>query len=274
MAALPNVPVMPSARQRRTIPFDYAFRFTLTGTPERSQSATVEVSVEASFVAASIGYGVVPKVEPLRFGGTAADLAPPPQVGITTALPLAPSSRVFLSDIRLGAILRLGAKATGEDQLFPEGEIGPQTAALLESGLRFNPEVLRQILLARGGPIDVSFLDKLFEFVAPPEEEIRFLYALFDEGTGRAFQSEPLLSTAGLGNARGDRPFRQFAVPILFEPRTVIRMEVTELSTFKGELFVSLHGYKVLGSAGTPTGPAVSAVPAAAQMQRRVRRRG
>jgi hypothetical protein len=263
---------MPSARQRRTIPYDYAFRFTLAGAPERSQSATVEVSVEAAFVAASIGYGVVPKVEPLRFGGTAADLAPP-QVGITTALPLAPSSRVFLNDIRLGAILRLGAKATGEDQLFPEGETGPQTAALLESGLRFNPEVLRQILLVRGGAIDVSFLDKLFEFVAPPAEEIQFLYALFDEGTGRAFQSEPLLSTAGLGNARGDRPFRQFAVPILFEPRTVIRMEVTELSTFKGALFVSLHGYKVLGSTGTPTGPAVTAVASATQPQRQARRR-
>jgi hypothetical protein len=39
----------------------------------------------------------------------------------------------------------------------------------------------------------------------------------------------------------------------------VIRMEITEKSDFQGELHVSLHGYKVLGSPGTPTGRPQSA---------------
>jgi hypothetical protein len=75
---------------------------------------------------------------------------------------------------------------------------------------------------------------------------IQFLYEIFDEGTGRAFQNEPVLSTAGLGDPDGERPFRQFATPIVFEPMTTIRIEVTEASELKGSLHITLHGYKTL----------------------------
>jgi len=102
-------------------------------------------------------------------------------------------------------------------------------------------------------------LQRLFQVVSAPSDQIQFLYALFDDGSGREFQSEPLLNTAGLGSSDGDRPFRYFARPITFEPRSVIRMEVTEKSDFQGELHVTLHGYKVLGSPGTPTGRPQSA---------------
>src|SRR5258705_240033 len=81
-------------------------------------------------------------------------------------------------------------------------------------------------------------------------------YVLFDEGSGREFQSEPIMTTAGLGSANGERPFRYFARPIIFKPRSTIRMEVTEVSDFSGELHVSLHGYKVLGDPDSPTGTA------------------
>ena len=55
--------------QRRTIPFDYVFRFDeLKGQPGLVQNSTVEVSIEAAFTAVSIGYGVVPKVDPITFG--------------------------------------------------------------------------------------------------------------------------------------------------------------------------------------------------------------
>lgn len=75
---------------------------------------------------------------------------------------------------------------------------------------------------------------------------IQFLYEIFDEGTGQAFQNEPVLSTAGLGDPDGERPFRRFATPIVFEPMTTIRLEITEASELKGSLHITLHGYKTL----------------------------
>jgi hypothetical protein len=78
------------------------------------------------------------------------------------------------------------------------------------------------------------------------ERKIQFLYELFDEGTGRAFQNEPVLSTAGLGDPDGERPFRYFATPIVFDPMTTIRFEITEASELSGELHITLHGYKTL----------------------------
>ncbi|MGA7902617.1 MAG: hypothetical protein WCA06_08290, partial [Terrimicrobiaceae bacterium] len=57
----------------RTIPFDYVFRFDgsnneLKGQPGLVHNSTVDISIEAAFTAVSIGYGVVPKVEPITFG--------------------------------------------------------------------------------------------------------------------------------------------------------------------------------------------------------------
>lgn len=58
-----------------------------------------------------------------------------------------------------------------------------------------------------------------------------------------------MLSTAGLGMPKGERPFRYFARPIRFEPQTTIRMEVAEITPFIGQLHVVLHGYKIVGAA-------------------------
>ena len=102
-----------------------------------------------------------------------------------------------------------------------------------------------------------------------PAGEVQFLYALRDEGTGREFQSQPILNTAGLGTANGNRPFRYFATPITFAPRSMIRMDVTEKASFKGELHVVLHGYRILGETGTPTAVARTI----GRQTRRVRRR-
>jgi hypothetical protein len=78
------------------------------------------------------------------------------------------------------------------------------------------------------------------------ERSIQFLYEIFDEGTGRAFQNEAVLSTAGLGDPDGERPFRHFATPIVFDPLTTIRFEITEASDLEGTLHITLHGYKTL----------------------------
>lgn len=80
---------------------------------------------------------------------------------------------------------------------------------------------------------------------------IHFKYSIIDSGTGRELQNQPIHNIAGLGEATGERPFRPLAKPMLFMPRSTIRIEVEEIS--KGpiyvgaELFIVLHGYKMLG---------------------------
>ena len=132
-----------------------------------------------------------------------------------------------------------------------KGETGAE--AVFKNGLKLNPSVAEVALHKAAGPLKPDVLDRLFQVVGSPSELIQFKYAIFDEGSGREFQSEPILNIAGLGSAKGERPFRYFAEPIVFRPRSTIRMEVTEVSDFKGELHVALQGYKVLGDSGTPT---------------------
>jgi len=80
---------------------------------------------------------------------------------------------------------------------------------------------------------------------------IHFLYTIVDSGTGRELQNKSVHNIAGFGTADGDRPFRPFARPVPFVPRSTIRIEIEELSAgqfFKdGTLFIVLHGYKRLG---------------------------
>jgi hypothetical protein len=91
---------------------------------------------------------------------------------------------------------------------------------------------------------------------------INFKYSIVDSGTGRELQNQPLHNIAGLGESNGERPFRPLAKPMLFMPRSTIRIEVEEISDgplygyefpvgsgrrIGAELFIVLHGYKVLG---------------------------
>src|SRR5262249_27786060 len=122
---------------------------------------------------------------------------------------------------------------------------------VFKHGFRLSPDIASLPIQANLKP---EVLHKAFEAVATLPEQIQFTYALFDDGSGRAFQSNPILNTAGLGTANGERPFRYLAKPITFSPLSVIRMEITELTTVPGELHVSLQGYKMLGGTGTPTG--------------------
>jgi hypothetical protein len=233
------------ASQRREIPFDYAFRYTLEGKPNNVLNSIVTVSVEATFTAVSIGYGVVPKVDPIIFGLSSE------------------TNRIF------GSITMAEIIGSLDNQLSASSR-GPTlasgSAAVLKNGIKLNPSIadlaLQKPVPGRGFPeLSTDVLSRLFQIVGAPPELIQFKYALFDEGSGREFQSEPILNIAGLGSAGGERPFRYFAQPIVFRPRSTIRMEVTEVSDFAGELHVSLHGYKVLGGSDTPTAVAQRSTP-------------
>lgn len=232
------------AAERRSIPFDYAFRYQLEGQPGRVINSLVTVSVEAVFTAVSIGYGVIPRVQPIIFG-------PDVRGGVIL---LAGASQNLLT-ISLGDILRGLDKQLSATSTSLPGETGPE--AVFRNGFKLNPSVAEVALQTRNGAqLSSNVLDRLFQVVGSPSELIQFKYAIFDEGSGREFQSEPILNIAGLGSANGERPFRYFAQPITFLPRANIRMEVTEVSDFTGELHVSLQGYKVLGEPNTPTGVA------------------
>ena len=80
---------------------------------------------------------------------------------------------------------------------------------------------------------------------------IHFLYTIVDSGSGRELQNKSVHNISGFGAADGDRPFRPFARPVPFVPRSTIRIEIEELSVgpfFKdGTLYIVLHGYKRLG---------------------------
>ncbi|MDF0651661.1 MAG: hypothetical protein P0121_09370 [Nitrospira sp.] len=80
---------------------------------------------------------------------------------------------------------------------------------------------------------------------------IHFRYSIVDSGSGRELQNQPIHNIAGLGEATGERPFRPLAKPMLFMPRSTIRIEVEEISEgphYAGaELQIVFHGYKMLG---------------------------
>lgn len=229
-----------STPARKGIPFDYAFRYELQGKPGTVINSIVTVSIEATFTAVSVGYGVVPKVQPIFFG--------PPSIFAGEGIPNL--RLVSLNDVFLGLDAELKRTST-----VLRNETG--TEAVFKNGFKLNPVVAEVALQNEGqGGLSNDVISKLFQVVGSPSELIQFKYAIFDEGSGREFQSEPILNIAGLGSADGDRPFRYFAQPITFQPRSTIRMEITEISDFVGELHVALHGYKVLGGSGTPTGAA------------------
>jgi hypothetical protein len=242
---VPAPPAMPRGEMTsRAVPFDYSFRFALDGKLRSVLRTTLTISVEASFTAVSIGYGVVPEVSPVIFGPS-----PPPPIVILPA-----PAGLRIRDIKIGDLLDSLEAMLPSTPDVPRGI--PALEAALRNGIKLNADFAALGLQGNGNALlDPASLSKLFQVVSPPAGDVQFLYALFDEGSGREFQSDPLLNIAGLGSPDGKRPFRYFAQPITFAPRTTIRMEITQLTDFRGELHVSLHGYKVLGPAGAPAPP-------------------
>lgn len=200
----------------RVIPFDYVATFPLTGSPGNQIETEVPINVEGGFVATSIGYGLA--VENLDV-----PLAPPPS-------PLPP----LTFPLNLGT-LRL-------DQ-FP--------TSALQDGIRIRPNFLRVAVngFSLGTVNRLDLLNRIFERLNRPEE-VSFRYSFFESGTGRELQNQPINNIAGLGIANGDRPFKRFARPMVFLPRSTIRVNVEERFG-RGTLFIVFHGYKTLAGAAT-----------------------
>jgi len=111
--------------------------------------------------------------------------------------------------------------------------------------------------------VGYSFIPAEREDGSTPTEDqtIDFKYSIIDSGSGRELQNRPIHNIAGLGEPNGIRPFRPFAKPMVFMPRSTIRFEVEEISEgdmygyedrvtkqrVGAELYIVLHGYKMLG---------------------------
>jgi hypothetical protein len=119
----------------------------------------------------------------------------------------------------------------------------------LRDGFRIRPNFVRLAFdngskLAAALPIDLA--DKIFERLNRPED-VSFRYTIFDSARGREIQNQLINNIAGLGIANGDRPFKKFARPMIFLPRSTIRVTVQE-HFGRGTLFLVFQGYKILGA--------------------------
>jgi hypothetical protein len=120
------------------------------------------------------------------------------------------------------------------------------SSALLD-GIRIRPSWIRLAVQDDGWlatQLPFELLDSIFERLNRPED-VAFRYALFDTGTGRELQNQRLNNVAGLGIADGDRPFKRLARPMIFLPRSTIRVEIEEVYGH-GEVFIVFQGYKLL----------------------------
>jgi hypothetical protein len=145
--------------------------------------------------------------------------------------------RPRLSSLTLGA-LAAGLEKGGTD---------------LTQGFRLNRDFAN--LLVADPPLDQlaqGTLGRVFQTGCVAAEEASFLYSIDVAETGRELQNKAIHNIAGLGIANGDRPFRPFAKPVAFEPRSFIRIQVEELSGPPGTLFIVLQGYKILGTGRIP----------------------
>jgi hypothetical protein len=197
----------------RVIPFDYVATFPLTGTPGNQIEDEIPINVEGGFVATSIGYGLAIDTTDVTLKGEKPD-----------------QEFINLTDLKL--------------QNF--------STAALQGGIRIRPNFIR-IALSGGtlsnADLPLNLANRVFEGLNRPED-VSFRYSIFDSGTGRELQNQPINNIAGLGIANGDRPFKKLARPMMFQPRSTIRITVEERFG-RGTLFMVFQGYKRLGGSAS-----------------------
>jgi hypothetical protein len=120
----------------------------------------------------------------------------------------------------------------------------------LVDGIRVRPDFVRIAFEDNGRlatTMPIELVDHMFERLNRPDD-LSFRYSIFDGGRGLELQNRPINNVAGLGIANGDRPFKAFARPMIFGPRSTIRVSVEEHSG-RGRLYFAFQGYKVLSAA-------------------------
>jgi hypothetical protein len=195
----------------RTIPFDYVARLDLIGSAKNLAETEVPINVEGGFVATALGYGLVVEA---------------PDVPVRVPQDLVSDATFPLSELPLSAF----------------------SPKVLSDGIRIRANFVRIAFTNNGeltGALSVDLANKIFESLNR-SEDVSFRYTIFDSGTGRELQNQPINNIAGLGIANGDRPFKKFARPMIFLPRSTIRVTIEE-HFGRGTLFCVFQGYKIPG---------------------------
>lgn len=245
----------------RVIPFDYVTTFSLTGHPGNAIEAEATVNTEGGFVATSVGYGLLVEEQGVRIawenagdiGDPPAALQPPPGLAPRWDIQAIAQARQNWLDAleqrrRGNPPAVMPAEPTLDLAYLPLRLLPP--SALLE-GIRIRPEFVRVAFQNNGvlaDAIPVSWLDRLFERLNRPDD-VSFRYTVYDGGRGRELQNQALHNISGLGTATGERPFKKLARPLVFLPRSTIRVRVEERFG-RGTLFIVFQGYKALSAAG------------------------
>jgi hypothetical protein len=213
----------------REIPYDFVARFRLSGKPGDRQLDVFNVSTDGAFVAVSVAHSFEPAQFTLKHW-----CANPVFCSATSRGNNQPAGAI---NVLFGTINLpdLCDNKRGSPGALP----GEDTCDVSTNGNNAEP-----IINAALGLLDVRrLLLKLLD--------LQFKYSIIDSGSGRELQNLPIPNISGLGNANGDRPFRTFPKPMIFMPRSTIRVEVEEVSRGPlyagGELTLVLHGYKILG---------------------------
>ena len=239
----------------RIIPFDYVTTFTLAGRPGNAVEAEATVNTEGGFVATSIGYGLLVEEQGVRIAWENAR-----QIRDLPGVPVGNTDVSNVAQLRDGWVDALAQARRGNPPTVMPPEPVLDLAALplrffppnaLAEGIRIRPEFVRVAFQNNGRLADavpVSWLDRLFERLNRPED-VSFSYTIYDGGRGRELQNQSLHNISGLGTATGERPFKKFARPLVFLPRSTIRVRVEERFG-RGTLFIVFHGYKALSAPG------------------------
>ena len=229
------MPVPAAAPAAKEIPYDYVAKFTLQGKRGNRVQDVINISIDGAFVAAAIGYSFIP--------AKLADLLPIPVTPASGTIfaspgpPPATLNEIIAETIvdRLKLDIRVRPSSSSQPAaptVTADREATVNQLASVLDPLLSDPRMLIECLLMRFCGID-------------------FKYSIVDSGTGRELQNQPIHNLAGLGEATGERPFRPLAKPMLFLPRSTIRIEVEEISVgplyTNAELYIVLHGYKMLG---------------------------
>jgi hypothetical protein len=230
----------------RVIPFDYVTTFRLIGQEDRLVEDEVSINSDGMFVATAIGYGlevegtdVLLSWENLEDVGVDALRANLRQnraaFDAWNALAPADPAKAQLPVIDLSSLpLRM----------LP-------TSALVD-GVRIRPDFIR-LAMTDGGDLSravpITIINRMFERLNDPAD-VSFRYSIFDSGRGVELQNQPIHNIAGLGIADGTRPFKKLPRPMVFLPRSTIRVRVEERRG-RGTLFIVFQGYKVLGDSGS-----------------------
>jgi hypothetical protein len=188
------------------VPFDYVSTLDLRGIPGNVVEDEVPVNIDGGYVALAIGYS-------LDARDTEVKVELDPQ---TTNVPLGSMSLTQISPVQA-----------------------------LFDGIRIDPAKLQLAFTGVGlATLPSATAQRILQRLNLPAD-VRFFYSILDSGTGREIQSQPVHNIAGLGIANGDRPFRILPKPLTFLPRSIVRVQVREISG-RGRLFIVFQGYKML----------------------------